>query len=237
MRALSLTSLGLALALGLVPTAQAGPTTYAFGLLTRGGAWTPQVTPETTRIQAAHMANIRRLAERGKLVAAGPMGDDGTLRGLFVFKTETLDEARALGDTDPAVRAGRLALELHPWRAPEGIGAGYDLEKSKQEGAKDQMQEHPLVFLRRRPGSPADAATLARVAAEQQAWCDALQAQGKLSIAGPFTDAGELRAVLVFAPGLASDEAKRLVADSPAVRQGLDDAEPHTWWVAKGVLP
>ena len=67
------------------------------------------------------MANIQRLAEMKKLVVAGPFGDDGRLRGIFVFRVDSLEEARALTLTDPAVQAGRLAMELHPWVVPVGI--------------------------------------------------------------------------------------------------------------------
>ena len=67
------------------------------------------------------MDNINRLAETKKLVVAGPFGDNGTLRGIFVFKVASLAEAQALAETDPAVKAGRLALDIHPWLVPEGI--------------------------------------------------------------------------------------------------------------------
>jgi uncharacterized protein YciI len=67
------------------------------------------------------MANIIRLAGLKKLVVAGPFGDNGPLRGIFVFKVASLDEARALTETDPAVQAGRLALDIHPWLVPEGV--------------------------------------------------------------------------------------------------------------------
>ena len=67
------------------------------------------------------MANIQRLAETKKLVVAGPFGDNGTLRGIFVFRVGSLEEARQLSETDPAVQAGRLALDIHPWVVPEGI--------------------------------------------------------------------------------------------------------------------
>lgn len=92
-----------------------------FAFLTRGEKWTPEKTPATEEIQKGHMANINRLAEMKKLIAAGPFGDDGRLRGIFVFRVGSLEEARALTATDPAVQAGRLAMELHTWMVPEGV--------------------------------------------------------------------------------------------------------------------
>jgi|SRR6185436_3438484 len=96
-------------------------TTAYLALLTRGPKWTPEKTPATEELQKAHLANIVRLADMKKLVVAGPFGDNGTLRGIFVFKVASIDEARALTETDPAVQAGRLAIDLHPWMVPEGI--------------------------------------------------------------------------------------------------------------------
>ena len=92
-----------------------------FAFLVRGEKWTPEKTPATEEIQKGHMANINRLANMKKLIAAGPFGDDGRLRGIFVFRVASLDEAKALTETDPAVQAGRLAMELHTWMVPEGI--------------------------------------------------------------------------------------------------------------------
>ncbi len=89
--------------------------------LTRGDKWTPEKTPATEEIQKGHMANINKLAEMKKLVAAGPFGDNGRLRGIFVFRVTSLDEAKALTATDPAVQAGRLAMDIHPWMIPEGV--------------------------------------------------------------------------------------------------------------------
>ena len=96
-------------------------TTAYLALLTRGDKWTPEKTPATEEIQKGHMANIQRLAEMKKLVVAGPFGDDGKLRGIFVFKVASIEEARELAATDPAVKSGRLTLEIHPWVVPEGI--------------------------------------------------------------------------------------------------------------------
>ena len=78
-------------------------------------------TPAVQELQRAHIANIERLAEMKKLVAAGPFGDDGNLRGIFVFRVGSLQEAQDLCATDPMVKIGRLAVELHPWQVPEGV--------------------------------------------------------------------------------------------------------------------
>ena len=96
-------------------------TTAYLCLLNRGQKWTPEHTPATQQLQEAHLANIKRLATLKKLVVAGPFGDDGNLRGIFVFRVATLEEARSLAETDPAVQAGRLAIDMHPWLVPEGI--------------------------------------------------------------------------------------------------------------------
>ena len=72
-------------------------------------------------IQRAHMENINRMAEAGKLVLAGPFMDGGELRGIYVFNVETIAEAQALTESDPAVQAGRLIMELHPWYGSAGL--------------------------------------------------------------------------------------------------------------------
>ncbi|MET0555653.1 MAG: YciI family protein [Vicinamibacteria bacterium] len=84
-------------------------------LLKKGPAWTAEKTEATTAIQAGHMANIARLWKEKKLIVAGPGGDDGDLRGVFVFDTDSLEEAKALAASDPAIKAGRLAPEFHSW--------------------------------------------------------------------------------------------------------------------------
>jgi uncharacterized protein len=78
-------------------------------------------TPEIQELQKAHIANINRMADMKKLIVAGPFGDDGDLRGIFVFRVASLQEARALAATDPMIKIDRLRLELHPWNVPEGV--------------------------------------------------------------------------------------------------------------------
>jgi uncharacterized protein YciI len=65
---------------------------------------------------AEHYAFLRRRAETGELVAAGPLLDaDGT--GLTVLDVESADEAERLATTDDqAVVSGLLTVIVRPWR-------------------------------------------------------------------------------------------------------------------------
>lgn len=71
--------------------------------------------PTVDSLFAGHMANIGRLAEAGKLVLAGPIGRKEKYRGLFVFETDSKEEAAALCASDPAVAAGLLEPEIMPY--------------------------------------------------------------------------------------------------------------------------
>jgi uncharacterized protein YciI len=95
-------------------------TRYYFGILRRGPKWSAEKTPESGKLQADHLANIRRLAEMGKMVIAGPFENAGEYAGVFVFKVQTIEEARTLAETDPAIQAGRLVIDIHPWIIPQG---------------------------------------------------------------------------------------------------------------------
>lgn len=91
-----------------------GMRTYVIALL-KTGPNRDRSRADAERLQAEHMANINRLAREGKLVVAGPFTDDGALRGIYVFDVRTVAEAEALTKTDPAIQAGSLVMELHPW--------------------------------------------------------------------------------------------------------------------------
>ena len=71
-------------------------------------------------IQKAHLKNIDRLAAMGKIAMAGPMGDDGNLRGIYIMDCINLEEAVSLCETDPAIVKKRLLYEIHPWWAAKG---------------------------------------------------------------------------------------------------------------------
>ncbi|AXI99838.1 putative conserved protein YciI, contains a putative active-site phosphohistidine [Cyclonatronum proteinivorum] len=70
---------------------------------------------QAAELQRGHMAHIRQLAEAGELILAGPFVGSADVRGIFLFRTDSVEHARTLTAQDPAVAAGRLEMELHQW--------------------------------------------------------------------------------------------------------------------------
>lgn len=87
---------------------------YVFAFL-KEGPNRDQDSLLAAQIQKAHMDNISRMTEDGKLVVAGPFMDDQEIKGIYIFAFDNLEEAEELTNSDPAVQAGRLIMELHPW--------------------------------------------------------------------------------------------------------------------------
>jgi uncharacterized protein YciI len=91
---------------------------------------------QAAELQRGHMDNINRMAEEGKLVLAGPFLHDGDLRGIYVFNVATVEEAEALTNTDPAIQAGSLVMELIPWY---GSAALMDVNNLHKKASKIQI--------------------------------------------------------------------------------------------------
>ena len=93
---------------------------YFMVFLTAGPNRT-QDSATAAKIQKGHLDNISRLFDEKKLVLAGPFLDDGTYRGIFILDVPTAEAAAELLLTDPAIKAGRLDYEMHPWYGPANI--------------------------------------------------------------------------------------------------------------------
>ncbi|WP_266204470.1 YciI family protein [Pontibacter kalidii] len=92
-----------------------GMKSYVLAILKTGS----NTTTDKEKLNAyfrGHMENIGKLAKEGKLIVAGPLGkNDKAYRGLFILDVKTVEEARQLVETDPAVKAKVFDVELYPW--------------------------------------------------------------------------------------------------------------------------
>lgn len=103
-----------------VPNDPPVPEPLIWGFLMRGPN-TSLPAAEAAEIQKGHLSYMDSLHAQGKLVMAGPFGDNSAYRGVVVYRVASVDDAKKLAADDPAVKAGRLVIEARPWMTFKGI--------------------------------------------------------------------------------------------------------------------
>lgn len=99
-----------------------GMKSYVFVIL-KTGTKNIEDSELRSKLFRGHMDNISRLVKEKKLVVAGPFGkNDKTYRGLFILNVRTLEEAKILCNSDPAVEAGIFDVEMFEWYGSAALG-------------------------------------------------------------------------------------------------------------------
>jgi uncharacterized protein YciI len=80
-------------------------------------------SPERKLNHEQHVAYIEEMRAAGKLVTFGPILDGGDLRGMYIFKAGSLEEARAWADREPSVKIGMIEMRVYAWLGPASLGA------------------------------------------------------------------------------------------------------------------
>ncbi|MBK9153049.1 MAG: hypothetical protein IPM25_02315 [Chloracidobacterium sp.] len=107
-----------------------GMRNYVLAILKTGPNDATVKGDERTKAFRGHFENMTRLAEEGKLAVAGPFGqNDKTFRGLFILAVPTVDEAKKLAETDPAVKAGIFIVDYIPWFGSASLMATPEIHK------------------------------------------------------------------------------------------------------------
>ena len=73
-------------------------------------------TERNTRLQLEHLQHLAKLQLSGKLAMNGPILIEHDILGISIYAA-TMQEAKALAETDPKVKAGYLTVEVLPWMA------------------------------------------------------------------------------------------------------------------------
>jgi uncharacterized protein YciI len=92
-----------------------GMKSYVFVMLKSGkNQSTDKVLKDSCFV--GHMNNINRLVENKKLIVAGPMEkNEKSYRGIFILDVDSIEVAKLLLETDPAIKAEFLEPELYKW--------------------------------------------------------------------------------------------------------------------------
>ncbi|MCB1050008.1 MAG: hypothetical protein KDC71_05360 [Acidobacteria bacterium] len=84
----------------------------------------------SAKLMRGHLDNIRRLAQEGQLIVAGPFGkNELNYRGLFILTTDSPEKAHELLKTDPAIAAGVFEVEIIPWYGGAALGTYLETQK------------------------------------------------------------------------------------------------------------
>ena len=201
---------------------------FHLALLKKGSKWTAASTQETAGLHQQHITYVTSLLESGKAMIAGPLTDDGEIRGVYIFRAQSAEEAKAWAEGDPAVAAGHLVAEMHPWWSEDVM---------KKPASPIKLETAYLGFLTRgAKWTPEQTPATEELQKAHMANIQRLAAMKKLVVAGPFGDNGNLRGIFVFRAA-SLDEAKQLSATDPAVQAGRFVVDVHPWMVPAGVLP
>ena len=218
----------------LLPVSSLHAANYCFGFLNTHPIRVEIPKERADEIQAAHLAHMSALAIQGHLLAAGPMATPGGPRGIVIYKCDSIAQAVAWTEKDPAVINKRLTIDMHLWNAPDGFGEPLSSALKTDPNAKYTMVRLPMMILRKTDKSKAGLPQA--VLKEHLAFFDQLKKDAKVRIAGPFTDSPGFIGVAVL-PAMPLDEAKALFASEPFVRDGYATFEPHIWFVADEAIP
>jgi len=97
--------------------------TYYMVLLQRGPQAAEISEEQLQKIQRGHLGHLTWLQEQGYAYIAGPfeVSADYPLRGVVIYRGDLeMQKVKELAERDPAVKSGRLQVEILKWWVPAG---------------------------------------------------------------------------------------------------------------------
>jgi len=112
----------------------------------------------------------------------------------------------------------------------------YDAELAKRLGADDMgMRQYVMCFLKTGPLKVDDAAKRAELMKGHFGMINRLADEGKLIVAGPFSNGGEFRGIYLF-DVKTIEEAQKLTETDPSIKEGYFKVEFIKWYGSAGLM-
>jgi len=184
---------------------------------------------EVSKMQAQHVGNFGTQFNLGKLMAAGPVGRAGKIRGTVVLAVHTGEDIADCFKPDPYVQSGILEAETHPWLV--------DVMKFSTPKVPFQMGQHTLCTAKKGPNWKSWPSKLTPDSMRELFPSFKQEARsGELLISGPFMDNGERLGVLLFYSTNKAQIQARL-GQEPSVSHGEVLVELVAQYLGKGTFP
>src|SRR5437588_1274993 len=183
---------------------------------------------EVSKMQAQHVGNFSTQFNHGTLIAAGPLGDNGFIRGTVILSVRTPEQVADCFKPDPFVQNDILAVEAHPWLV--------DIMKFGTPKIPFQITRHTLCVVKKGKNwaapktEPVEDAMLRLLPSLKEK-----SPSGELAIAGPFLDPGDKLGVLLFYSSNQVQIQTDLEKES-AVAKGQVELELHPQFMGTGTL-
>jgi uncharacterized protein YciI len=170
------------------------------------------------KIMEGHFANIKKMADEGKLLVAGPFEGGG---GIFIFNSKSMEDVREWLKPDPGIQNNRWNVELQPYFPRTGI----------PRLVKEPIQMTVYNFIRFDTHiAKFNVGMIAEILKKHDEYLNEIKKSGNVVAEGIFndTDGG----ILI----IKGDLDKKVIESNPAVQEGLLGIDIKNWYVAKGAF-
>ena len=175
------------------------------------------------QMQTEHIKNLTKLNGEGKALTAGPLGENGNVRGIVVLN---LDEGVRVSDCfteDPYIQNDLLRIESYRWLA--------DASKFHKPLSKFRIGEITLGILKRGPKwTPPKTGT-----SEALPPLKSVASTGDLAISGELIEGKEKLEVFLFRSANRA-KIKSSSEKEPDIKSGKYVLELHSQWLDPSVL-
>ncbi len=172
---------------------------------------------KVNELQKAHLKNIERLLNEGIIVAAGPFNGGG---GLFILKSESIEDVYKSLETDQAIAANRFIIEIFPLHIYNGHLCD----------VPDNYEMGTFQFIRLYTNSITQD-DLNKAIYDNRLYMKKLQYEHKLLLFhGKFNDKND---GLLIIDTNSEEDARELMESHPSVINGNITYELKTLWIAK----
>jgi hypothetical protein len=187
------------------------------------------MTEEAVRtMQGEHVGNFGTQFNRGTLMAAGPLGDNGFIRGTVILAVNQPEEVSSCFKLDPFVQQGILGVEAHPWLV--------DLMQFGTPKVPFQLARHTLCVVKKgKTWAGADTTTAPDSLTRLLPSLKHEAQSGDLALSGPFTDVSDKFGVLLFYSSNQAPIQARMEKE-PSVLDGRVVLEFHPQFLGLGTL-